>query len=70
MRFIKNGGEIAFDFEKGCIDAICYAGTEISAKSADIFSVRLTDRNGVTVDYSSREAKSGRVVETDQVCVE
>ena len=70
MRFIKNGGEIAFDFEKGCIDAICYAGTEISAKSADIFSVRLTDRNGVTVDYSSREAKFVRVVETDQVCVE
>ncbi len=52
-----------FDFEKGLIQEIAYQGVEISAKSADIFSLRLLDKDGKIVDYSSREAKKVTVLE-------
>lgn len=61
MQFIS--GKMDFDFQKGVISSIVYAGIEISAKRADIFSVRLTDRDGNIVDYSSRDARS---VETSE----
>ena len=63
---LKNGDNntiIEFDFSKGLITSLEYQGIQILAKSSEIFSVRLTDKQGNTVDYSSSQAKTVSVVE-------
>ncbi len=51
----KNGN-ISFDFQRGVVTSIVHEGIEICAKESDLFSVRLTDKTGGIVDYSSRDA--------------
>lgn len=57
---------IEFDFTAGVITSVAYNGTEIAAKAADIFSVRLIDRAGKTTDISSRQAQLVNVEKVDE----
>ena len=57
MEIRFHGGKIAFDFEAGVIASVQYGGTEICAKDSAIFAVRLMDREGNIVDYTSLDAK-------------
>ena len=59
-------GQISFNFQSGRISSVVYKGTEIIAKESDIFSLRLLDCVGNTVDYSSRDARSVSVKETNE----
>ena len=59
-----------FDFQKGLIQEITYQGVQISAKSADVFSLRLLDKDGQTVDYPSSAAKSVTVTKGTPLQVE
>ena len=52
-----------FDFHKGTIREISYQGIQISAKSADIFSLRLLDKEGQIVDYPSSLAKKVTILD-------
>ena len=51
----KNG--VIFDFAKGVVASIQYQGIEILAKPSNLFAIRLTDKAGATVDYTSQDAK-------------
>lgn len=48
---------IELDFPKGTICSLSYRGEEILAKESELFSIRLTDRQGNTVVYSSAQAR-------------
>ena len=63
MQLEKNGGNFQFDFQKGLISSVSYNGIEVCAQESNLFGVRLTDKEGKTVDYTSRDAK--RVVQKD-----
>lgn len=58
MQIKTTKGSVDFDFQNGVISSIVYQGTEICAKASDIFALRMTDREGNVVDYTSRQAKS------------
>lgn len=58
---------IQFDFPKGIISSLSYRGKELLAKESELFSVRLTDRQGNIVCYSSTQAKLVEVIEGEQV---
>ena len=63
MLLSNNDTAVYFDFENGKVSSVRYKGVEISAKDGDIFSIRLTDREGNIADYSSSDAdavKMGR----------
>ena len=62
-------GNIYFDFQRGVITSIVYREMQISAKEADLFSLRLTDKKGQTIDFSSREAGNVTVEEGKDGCV-
>ena len=49
-------GSIGFDWQNGVISSMVYKGVEILAKESYVFSLRLTDRAGMIVDYSSKDA--------------
>ena len=49
--------KIELDFPKGTICSLSYRGEEILAKESELFSIRLTDRQGNTVVYSSAQAR-------------
>ena len=57
MQFLIEKGWIHFDFQSGNIVSASYAGTEILAKPSELFAVRLTDRQGGKLDFSSRDAR-------------
>ena len=59
-----------FDFQKGLIQEITYQGVQVSAKSADVFSLRLLDKGGQIVDYPSSAAKSVTVIKGTPLQVE
>ena len=65
----KNNGKMSFDFKRGVITSVIHNGTEICAKESDLFLVRLTDKEGCIVDYSSREAKSVQTVGDENLVV-
>ena len=57
MLLSTKAGSVVFDFSMGTISSVRYQGIEILAKPSDLFAVRLTDKEGKTVDYTSRDAK-------------
>ena len=63
MRLLNKLGYTDFDFSKGVVSSVVCNGQEISAQAAKLFSVRLLDADGNTVDYSSQDAKSVQVEE-------
>ena len=65
MKINVNGGYIDLDLHSGLIASVCYKDTEICAKQAPLFIVRLTDRAGNIQDYSSDMAKSVDVCNGD-----
>lgn len=62
-----NNTFIEFDFSKGLITSLEYQGVQILAKPSEIFSVRLTDKRGNIVDYSSSQAKAVSLAKKGQV---
>ncbi|MBE7078402.1 MAG: hypothetical protein E7380_00895 [Clostridiales bacterium] len=63
MALEKNRQGIGFDFQKGLISSVVFDGREIGAKPTDIFSLRLTDKTGKTIDLFSRDARKVQVNE-------
>ena len=58
---------IQFDFAKGTIASLAYQDMEILAKESELFSVRLTDRHGNIVCYSSTQARLSEFIEGAQI---
>ena len=65
----ENDMNVEFNFSEGLIKSLTYKGIEILAKPSNLFSVRLTDRQGNTADYSSTQATAVEVVEGSQIKV-
>ena len=57
MVFNFCNGHIELHLNKGLISSICYCETEICAKPAPLFNVRLTDKEGNIKDISAVDAK-------------
>lgn len=57
MLLSKNNATVDFNFQEGIVNSATYKGVEITAKESAIFAIRLLDKEGNIIDYTSREAK-------------
>ena len=57
MLLSKNNATVDFNFQEGIVNSVTYKGVEITAKESAIFAIRLLDKEGNIIDYTSREAK-------------
>ncbi len=58
MQLQLDNGKISFDFQAGVISSVQYKGMELCAKPSVVFGLRLMDREGNIVDYTSLDATS------------
>ena len=69
MEFKMQNARVCFDFPRGIITSVCYKGVELCAKPSNLFNLRLTDKEGNIVDYSSGQAKQVDVKEDGKTVV-
>ncbi len=69
MEFKMKNASVYFDFQSGVITSVRYKGVEICAKPSNLFNLRLTDKEGSIIDYSSGQAKQVDVKEDGKTVV-